>query len=64
MWDLSPLTRDPACVPLHWKADFKPLDHQGSLKIIIIIFFGYGPLLKSSLYCFCFMFWFFGFEGS
>ena len=39
MWDLSPLTRDPACVPLHWKADFKPLDHQGSPKIITIIFF-------------------------
>ena len=38
MWDLSPLTRDPACVPLHWKADFKPLDHQGSPKIITIIF--------------------------
>ena len=38
MWDLSLLTRDPACVPLHWKADFKPLDHQGSPKIIIIIF--------------------------
>ena len=26
-------------------------------------FSGYGPLLKSSLYCFCFTFWFFWLQG-
>ena len=37
MWDLSFPTRDRTCIPLHWKADSLPLDHQGSLYIYISI---------------------------
>ena len=37
MWDLSSLSRDRTCVPLHCKVDSLPLNHQGSPWIIFLM---------------------------
>ena len=40
--DLSSLTRDRTCIPLHWKADSSPPDHQGSPHLQNFWIHGYG----------------------